>query len=307
MAEGRSGQRSNPRKLARANEAKRHTEQMAARYGREIERSLAGVRRVEAPVRSEVEGCVPEVTVMAADAVAAILETGRGRAEFCDLAVLDFASFVNPGGGYIHGAWAQEEALCAESFLYNVLEKQRDWYGENRRRNINCELYRNRGLVVPKVRFAREKLHAYADVLVVAAPNARRSRQEYHVKDEVLVRAMRERIRFALDVVDALGHKKVVLGAWGCGVFGWEADVVAELFREELAAGAHGVEQVVFAVPRDRFNDNLAQFEHAFAAFPDKNPVSFAQIAAERAAAAEREVAAAAQDDEDEDDWRKYL
>ena len=72
MAEGRSGQRSNPRKLARANEAKRHTEQMAARYGREIERSLAGVRRVEAPVRSEVEGCVPEVTVMAADAVAAI-------------------------------------------------------------------------------------------------------------------------------------------------------------------------------------------------------------------------------------------
>lgn len=307
MAEGRSGQRSNPRKLARANEAKRHTEQMAARYGREIERSLAGVRRVEAPVRSEVEGCVPEVTVMAADAVAAILETGRGRAEFCDLAVLDFASFVNPGGGYIRGAWAQEEALCAESFLYNVLEKQGDWYGENRRRNINCELYRNRGLVVPKVRFTREKLHAYADVLVVAAPNARRSRQEYHVKDEVLVRAMRERIRFALDVVDALGHKKVVLGAWGCGVFGWEADVVAELFREELAAGAHGVEQVVFAVPRDRFNDNLAQFEHAFAAFPGKNPVSFAQIAAERAAAAECEAAAAAQDDEDEDDWRKYL
>lgn len=307
MAEGRSGQRSNPRKLARANEAKRHTEQMAARYGREIERSLAGVRRVEAPVRSEVEGCVPEVTVMAADAVAAILETGRGRAEFCDLAVLDFASFVNPGGGYIRGAWAQEEALCAESFLYNVLEKQGDWYGENRRRNINCELYRNRGLVVPKVCFTREKLHAYADVLVVAAPNARRSRQEYHVKDEVLVRAMRERIRFALDVVDALGHKKVVLGAWGCGVFGWEADMVAELFREELAAGAHGVEQVVFAVPRDRFNDNLAQFEYAFAAFPDKNPVSFAQIAAERAAAAEREAAAAAQDDEDEDDWRKYL
>ena len=41
---------------------------------------------------------MPEVTVMAADGVAAILETGRGRAEFCDLAVQDFASFVNPGG-----------------------------------------------------------------------------------------------------------------------------------------------------------------------------------------------------------------
>ena len=40
--------------------------------------------------------------------------------------------------------------------------------GENRRRNLNCELYRNRGLVVPKVRFDREKYHSYADVIVVS-------------------------------------------------------------------------------------------------------------------------------------------
>ena len=162
----------NSKKQARAEKAQRHAEQMAARFGKEIERSLAGVQRLEAPVTSEVEGRVPEVRVMAADAVAAILENGRGRAEFCDLAVLDFASFTNPGGGYIRGSWAQEEALCAESFLYNVLEKQGDWYGENRRRNINCDLYRNRALVVPKVRFSREKIHAYADVLVVDPPRA---------------------------------------------------------------------------------------------------------------------------------------
>lgn len=176
MVEHKGSQRSNPRKQARAAAAERHTEQVAVRFGKEIERSSAGVRRVEAPVSVEVTGCVPEVRVVDADSVAAILENGRGRAEYCDLAVLDFASFVNPGGGYIRGAWAQEEALCSESFLYNVLESQRDWYGENRRRNINCELYRNRGLVVPKVRFARDKIHAYADVLVIAAPNARRAR-----------------------------------------------------------------------------------------------------------------------------------
>lgn len=297
----------NPRKQARAREAQRHTEQMAARFGREIERSTAGIRRFEAPVKTQVEGHVPEVRVLDADAVAAILENGRGRAEYCDLAVLDFASFTNPGGGYIRGSWAQEEALCAESFLYNVLEKQGDWYGENRRRNINCDLYRNRALVVPKVRFSREKIHAYADVLVVAAPNARRAREEYKVKEDALVRAMRDRIRFALDIVDALGHRQVVLGAWGCGAFGWDADLVAELFREELAAGAHGIELAIFAVPRDRFNENLACFEHAMAAFPEENPVSFADALAERRAA--EQAAAAAEDDEDEeeDDWRKYL
>ncbi len=295
----------NPKKQARAEKAQRHTEQMTARFGREIERSLAGVRRFEAPVETEVEGRVPEVRVMAADAVAAILENGRGRAEFCDLAILDFASFTSPGGGYIRGSWAQEEALCAESFLYNVLERQGDWYGENRRRNINCDLYRNRALVVPKVRFSREKIHAYADVLVVAAPNARRAREEYNVGEDILMRAMRDRIRFALDIVDALGHRQVVLGAWGCGVFGWDAEVVSDLFREELATGAHGVELAIFAVPRDRFNDNLACFEHALATFPERNPMSFADALAERRAA---ELAAVAEDEEEEeDDWRKYL
>ena len=297
----------NPRKQARAREAQRHTEQMAARFGREIERSAAGVRRFEAPVKTQVEGCVPEVRVLDADAVAAILENGRGRAEYCDLAVLDFASFTNPGGGYIRGSWAQEEALCAGSFLYNALEGQGDWYGENRRRNINCDLYRNRALVVPKVRFSREKIHAYADVLVVAAPNARRAREEYKVREDALVRAMRDRIRFALDIVDALGHRQVVLGAWGCGAFGWDADLVAELFREELAAGAHGIELAIFAVPRGRFDDHLARFEHVMAAFPEENPVSFADALAERRVA--EQAAAAAEDDEDEgeDDWRKYL
>lgn len=306
MAERPSRARSNPRKQARAEQAKRHTELMAQRFGKEIERSLAATRRVEGPVAASVEGRVPTVRVVDADAVAAILETGRGRAEFCDLAVLDFASFTSPGGGYIRGAWAQEEALCAESFLYNVLEQQGNWYGENRRRNINCALYRNRALVVPKVRFARDKIHAYADVLVVAAPNARRAREEFNVQDDVLVRAMRERIRFALDLVDTLGYTKVILGAWGCGVFGWDAQTVAELFGEELAAGAHGIEEAVFAVPHDRFNDNLDRMAHALATFPEKNPVSFEDAAAERAAAAAAE-AAAAEDDGEEEDWRAYL
>ena len=41
---------------------------------------------------------------------------------------------------------------------------------------------------------------------MVAAPNARRAREEYKVKEDALVRAMRDRIHFALNIVDALGH-----------------------------------------------------------------------------------------------------
>lgn len=303
--------RENPKREARKKAAEQHTADVAARLAKDIARSLEGVTRYEGMLSVEVaEPCVPDVTVVPLDSVAAILENGRGYAQFCDLAVLDFASFVNPGGGYIRGGLAQEEALCTESYLYNVLNEQRDWYGENRRRNINCELYRERALVVPAVRFERGKMHAYADVVVAAAPNAKRARADYHVSEETLAASMRDRIRFVLAIIDALGREKAVLGAYGCGVFGWDAEQVAEMFREELASGSHGVKQVIFAIPRTRYDENLAKFEHAFSAFPEAPATLYADAARAAAAAKAAEESARttrAEDDDDEDDWRKYL
>lgn len=78
-----------------------------------------------------------------------------------------------------------------------------------------------------------------------------------------------------------------------------------ELVREELASGSQ-LELAIFAVRRDRFNENLACFEHALSTFPERNQVSFADALAERRAA-EQAAAAAEEDDGEEDDWRKYL
>ena len=243
-----------------------------------------------------------------ASATQAILDNGRGYAQFCDMAVLAFASFTNPGGGYIQGYLGQEATLCADSFLYNVLDKQRKWYGENRRRNINCELYRNRALVVPAVRFDRNRVHAYADVIVAAAPNVKRARQEYRVSDDALLDALRDRIRFVLAICDELGREKLVPGAWGCDNNGFDAEAVAELFRKELASGDFKVKQVFFAVPSTRWDEDFAKFEHVLANFPERNEESYAQVAARAAAARAAEQAqAATEDDEVEDDWRKYL
>lgn len=261
-----------------------------------------------APAAEEPAPVLPEVTVLDASAAQAILNNGRGYAQFCDMAVLAFASFTNPGGGYIQGYLGQEATLCADSYLYNVLDKQRKWYGENRRRNINCELYRNRALVVPAVRFDRNHVHAYADVIVAAAPNAKRARQEYRVSDDALLDALRDRIRFVLAICDELGREKLVLGAWGCDNNGFDAEAVAELFRKELASGDFKVKQVFFAVPSTRWDEDFAKFEHVLANFPERNEESYAQVAARAAAARAAEQAqAAAEDDEDDDDWRKYL
>ena len=304
----RGNNRDNTRNVDRRQErtvaAQRHIKEVDAQLGKEVERSLAELKVYEGMPKVAVEGCVPTVTVVDQDSVKAVLDQGRGLASACDLAVLDFASYVNPGGGYERGDWAQEEALCAESTLYNVLRVQKKWYGENRRRNINCELYRNRGLVVPKVRFDREGYHSYADVIVVAAPNARRARENYHVEDQTLTIAMRDRIRFVLAIADELGHDKLILGAYGCGVFGWDAAEVARIFREELAKGTHVASQVTFAIPRARFDENLAKFEHAFAAFPEKNDAPYVKPSEQPRPQQRVEKD---EDDEEEEDWRKYL
>lgn len=70
----------NPRKTARADAARRHTEQMAARYGREIEQAAAATVRVEGSPAVEVEGRVPAVSVEARDAVSVISSSAAAAA-----------------------------------------------------------------------------------------------------------------------------------------------------------------------------------------------------------------------------------
>ena len=170
-----------------------------------------------------------------------------------DVACLNFASAKNPGGGFIGGSQAQEEALARASGLYACLLATPDYYQQNRANP--SPLYTDHIIYSPAVPVFRDDddrllAEPYRTSIITApAPNAGALMQNRPEDEPLLVPTMARRIRAVLAVAQAQGHRHLVLGAWGCGVFGNDPATVAELFREALDGGAYdSVERVVFAV-----------------------------------------------------------
>lgn len=163
--------------------------------------------------------------------------------------LLNFASYKHPGGGFLNGSMAQEEALCADSTLYSVLCSFEPFYAANRRCSDNG-LYADRGIFSPGIRFLGTDGDVFADVVSVAAPN--RSHNTAEVSAERNLEALESRCAFVYNAAAQYSEADVlILGAFGCGVFKQDPETVAGIFKRIVAlVGAFGT--VVFAVPKGR-------------------------------------------------------
>jgi uncharacterized protein (TIGR02452 family) len=183
------------------------------------------------------------------------------------LACLSFASAKNPGGGFLGGAQAQEEALARSSGLYPCLVTQPEHYARNRA-NASA-IYLDLAIFSPHVPFFRDddggwlERPALASVITCAAPNASALRQQERFDAGAIERALRRRAAFVLEVAVHHRVERFVLGAWGAGVFGNDPAMVASAFREQLRGDFAGAfAEVVFAVPP---GPNHGPFVEAFA------------------------------------------
>jgi uncharacterized protein (TIGR02452 family) len=189
------------------------------------------------------------ITVTGESTIEALLRLdGRGH-----IGCLNFASAKNPGGGFLGGSQAQEESLARSSALYPCLLAQPAHYERNRANH--SAMYLDLAIYSPLVPFFRDDDGAWlarpvlASVITCAAPNAGALRQHGRYSPSDVEDALRRRAELVLAIAGHHGIERLVLGAWGAGVFGNDPAMVADAFRALLVGRYAGAfDEVVFAI-----------------------------------------------------------
>jgi uncharacterized protein (TIGR02452 family) len=186
------------------------------------------------------------------------------------VALLNFASARNPGGGFLLGSQAQEESLARASGLYASISRMTEYYEANR--SHRSALYTDHMIYSPRVPVFRDDGDRLIDrpwcVSMITAPaaNAGAVRSNEPENRSGITEVMSRRIPYVLALAAHHGHDRLVLGAWGCGAFANEPHAVARLFAHELLDDgryAEAFSEIIFAV-FDRRGDIIRPFVEVF-------------------------------------------
>jgi uncharacterized protein (TIGR02452 family) len=222
------------------------------------------IERRAAEMAAELPGASPTIEVTGETTLSA---ARRCAAQDRDVFVLNFASARRPGGGFLGGAVAQEESLARASGLYASLRAAPEYYRANRA----CEgtFYTDHAIYSPSVPVFRDDegalLREPYSVTFVTMPAV--NKDGMHPQPELGADVMERRIRRVLSLGAVNHHRTLVLGAWGCGAFRNDAEVIARLFAGALNGDfGRAFQRIVFAVyDNSRTRSVYAAFAARFA------------------------------------------
>lgn len=208
--------------------------------------------KLTVPVKSR-DGCKTEIKVIDATTTQAIYyHLGHEK-----MAALNFASYKHPGGRFLQGFNAQEECLCHESILYNVLERFVDRFYRPNHKRLNNALYNSNLIYSPNILFDGDNGISYCDIITCAAPNRAAIKRYMDISDDEINTHMEDRIDHVLFSAYDNDVEVLILGAFGCGVFGNDPSTVAEIFKNLLDSKYKNCfDKVIFAVPTGK-NHNV--------------------------------------------------
>ena len=202
------------------------------------------------------------------------------------VAALNFASSLNPGGGVMYGARAQEEAICRCSTLLPCLEDEYliDNFYLKHRNNKDMGLmdnnYNDDCIYTPKVCvFKSDTLSPQlmdegdwydVDIITCAAPNLYRKKSYFgdgspKIKAEELKELHIKRFTQIFNAAVKENADVLILGAFGCGAFKNPPEVVAEAAYEVIQEYLHSFETIEFAIySSEGESKNMSTFKRVF-------------------------------------------
>ena len=203
------------------------------------------------------------------------------------VAVLNFASAVNPGGGVVYGAGAQEECLCRASTLYpllNTVELKKLYYSPNKEEGNS--LHTDAVIYTPNVVICKtdtafperlpESQFCTVDILTCAAPNLNEKNTRKYSGDGAMTSRIslneqysihHQRCKHILSIAADNGVDILVLGAFGCGAFKNDPTTVARAMHDACNEYKEYFDIINFAVVKkgNRTNENYRVFSIEFA------------------------------------------
>ncbi|KAJ5391235.1 hypothetical protein N7509_006725 [Penicillium cosmopolitanum] len=229
-------------------------------------------------------GTRPRVTVQNSDSFTTarlILETNPTA----KIGVLNMASERHPGGGWLRGALAQEEALCFRSTLAVTLHKKfypLPMFGTIWSPNVTVfkdEVDTWFWVYQPAEMFTVGVVSLAALRRPLLTPDKRnygmliafqafRWNTNYFKARPQDLRTVKDKIRQVFRVLAVNGTTHCVMGAMGCGAFQNPPVVVAQCFKDVLEEGEFNgaFEEIIFAVLDSRAEGNFEIFRDALQA-----------------------------------------
>ena len=205
-----------------------------------VEQELDQLLQNEAVTGHQMEFSVTSETTLAA--------AKRLNKQYGSVAILNFASAKNPGGGFLKGSSAQEESIARSSSLYESIKNQKNFYDYHRTTKNTTYSHRmiySKDIVVIKDDFGKLIEPYNIDVLTSTAVNVGALKIRVNVEQ-----IMEERIERIIALFASQKQEVIVLGAFGCGVFENDPKMIARLFYKVLNKEKYksAFKEVVFAI-----------------------------------------------------------
>ncbi|MBP1308811.1 uncharacterized protein (TIGR02452 family) [Paenibacillus sp. 1182] len=187
------------------------------------------------------------------------------------VACLNFASAITPGGGFKRGSSAQEESIARSSGLFSCISQMQEMYDHNRQ--LHSGFYSDYMIFSPDIPIVKDDEGALWDepylISFITAPavNAAVIKDKAWNERHMILDVMKLRIEKILSIAILHQQEVLVLGAFGCGVFKNEPSDVANLFKKVLdeTRFRSAFKKIVFAVfDPTPTKENLTPFQMAF-------------------------------------------